>query len=94
MISTTDLDAIKAWALETGPDEAGLEALREKLEGPVRFTFCFDDDIVAAKPVVTEKNFNIYLVGGGEDCNGCVSLTNDFDIASGVVIAEVDPEDD
>lgn len=51
----------------------------------VRFTLCSDDDINIGKPVLENDVFAIYLVAGGE---GCLSLTNDYDIASAVVIAE------
>jgi len=45
-----------------------------------------DDDISNAKPVMSDKDFNVYLVDGREHC---LCLTNDYDIATGVVLAEV-----
>ena len=56
----------------------------------VRFTLCSEDDIHAGKPVVEKEGFDIYLVGSSEHC---LTLTNDFDLATGVVIAEKYPED-
>jgi hypothetical protein len=51
-----------------------------------RFTLCSDDDIHAGKPVLEKENFAIYLVGSSDHC---LTLTNDYDLATGVVIAEV-----
>lgn len=56
----------------------------------VRFTLCSEDDIHAGKPVVEKEGFDIYLVGTSEHC---LTLTNDFDLATGVVIAEKYPDD-
>jgi hypothetical protein len=56
----------------------------------VRFTLCSEDDIHAGKPVLTEQGFDIYLVGNSEHC---LTLTNDFAAATGVVIAEKYPEE-
>ena len=55
----------------------------------VRFTLCSEDDINAGKPVVQRDSFDIYLVGSGESC---LCLTNDYDLASAVVIAEIEPD--
>jgi hypothetical protein len=51
----------------------------------VRFTLCSEDDIHAGKPVVEKEGFDIYLVGSSEHC---LTLTNDIDLATGIVIAE------
>ena len=50
-----------------------------------------DDDIYTGKPVVEQDDFNIYLVDGREHC---LCLTNDYDIATGVVLAEVIADED
>jgi len=56
------------------------------------FTWCFDDDVgAAAKPYVTQPNFNLYLVNSSDHCS---VLSNDIENASGVVLAEVIPDDD
>ena len=94
MIEPSDIETVAAWAKETGPGEDSLDALKAKLEAPLRFTFCSEDDIsAAAKPVFEDEAFSLYLVGGGDDCNACVSLTIDFDVATGIVVAEVEPDD-
>lgn len=71
-------------------DEATISALREAYP-QVHFTYCQDDDIVTGKPVIERENFNIYLVDGREHC---LCLTNDYDNATGIVVAEVVAEDD
>ena len=53
------------------------------------FTYCSDDDIPNHSPVIEKKDFNLYLVDNREHC---LCLTNDFEVASGVVIAEIFPE--
>lgn len=57
----------------------------------VHFTYCMDDDITNGKPVVESSQFNIYLVDGREHC---LCLTNDFDVATGIVLAEVIEDED
>ena len=52
----------------------------------IHFTYCLDDDITVGKPVIEENKFNIYLIDGREHC---LCLTNDYDTATGIVIAEV-----
>lgn len=69
--------------------QSGLDALKAEY-APLRFTHCSEDDIPHnARPVVEAEQFDVYLVAGGE---GCLSLTNDTDIAAGVVIAEREEE--
>jgi hypothetical protein len=57
----------------------------------VRFTLCSEDDIHAGKPVIEKEGFDIYLVGSSEHC---LTLTNDIELATGVVIAEKYPEEE
>jgi len=52
----------------------------------IRFTHCNDDELGRAKPVLQCNGFNLYLVGGEQHC---LSLTNRFDSARGIVIADV-----
>ena len=64
--------------------------LRRDFPG-IHFTYCMDDDIVTrAKPVYEHPRFNLYLVDSREHC---LCLTNDPDIATGVVVAEVETDD-
>jgi hypothetical protein len=62
--------------------------LREKFNG-IHFTICMDDDVVSANPVVEQKDFNLYLI---DSSNHCLSFTQNHALATGVVVAEVEPE--
>jgi len=66
------------------------EELKQAFPG-VRFTLCSEDDIHAGKPVMAKDGFDIYLVGSSDHC---LTLTNDYALATGVVIAEKYPEED
>lgn len=64
--------------------------LRQGFPG-IHFTYCMDDDVTSnAKPVYQHPRFNLYLVDSREHC---LCLTDDMDIASGVVVAEVEEDD-
>lgn len=65
------------------------DTLKEELKlafPGIRFTLCSEEDIHAGKPVLESQGFDLYLVGSSDHC---LSLTNDFALATGVVIAEV-----
>ena len=64
------------------------ETLKEELKTAfpkIRFTLCSEDDIHTGKPVLESNGLDIYLVGSSDHC---LTLTNDFALATGVVIAE------
>jgi hypothetical protein len=69
-------------------DPAVLSCLRDCFP-QVRFTHCNDDEVGRAKPVLECDSFNLYLVGGEH----CLSLTNSFDNAKGVVVADVNDDE-
>ena len=71
-------------------DEGVVASLRKEYTD-IHFTYCLDDDITSGKPVIENETFNVYLVDGREHC---LCLTNDYDIATGVVIAEVIVDDE
>ena len=71
-----------------GLNDSVLSTLRQKYK-PIHFTYCMDDDIANAKAIVETDGFNLYLIDGREHC---LCLTNDFDIATGIVIAEIIPD--
>lgn len=52
----------------------------------VHFTYCMEDDIPNNDPILTGTGFNLYLVDGREHC---LCLTNNYEHATGIVIAEV-----
>ena len=90
MVSVELTDAITKQVQSEGLSEATLAVLRER-HPDIHFTYCMDDDIYTGKPVVEQDDFNIYLVDGREHC---LCLTNDYDIATGVVLAEVIADED
>lgn len=84
MIATETLAAV-ADAVGGRPlDEGVLADLRGRFPG-LHLTLCGDDDVPARlPPALARPGFNLYLVNGGEHC---LSLTNDPDVAIGVVLA-------
>ena len=52
------------------------------------FTYCQDDDVMAA-PVYESEGFNLYLV---DSSSHCLCFTKDMDVATGVVVAEIEEE--
>ena len=71
-------------------DEVVVTGLRKAFP-EVHFTYCMDDDIVTGKPVLEREAFKLYLIDGREHC---LCLTNDHDVATGLVVAEVIDEED
>jgi hypothetical protein len=84
VISVPTLDAIADAVGDRALDDALLADLRERFPS-LHLTLCGDDDVPARLPAVLERpGFNLYLVNGSEHC---LSLTNDPDVAIGVVLA-------
>ncbi len=85
MISKSQVNAIAA-AIETlGIDESTVLTLRQQYQ-PIHFTYCMDDDLPNNTPIIENKAFNLYLIDGREHC---LCLTNDYDAATGIVVAEI-----
>jgi hypothetical protein len=59
--------------------------LRAQFPG-IHFTYCMDDDVSGVLPKLEKPRFNLYLVDGREHC---LSMTNNHEIATGVLVAEV-----
>jgi hypothetical protein len=55
----------------------------------IHFTYCMEDDIPNHEPVLETQGFNLYLVDGREHC---LCLTQNYQHATGIVIAEVIPD--
>ncbi len=85
MITTAQLAEVSSKIKAYGVDESILSHLRQNYQG-VHFTYCMDDDIGSYEPVLSEPDFNLYLIDGREHC---LCLTNNQDVATGIVIAEV-----
>jgi hypothetical protein len=91
MISQQQLDQISELVTSGSVLESGsVEPLRSEFPG-IHFTYCMDDDVFAGLPVMEQEGFNLYLV---DSRSHCLSLTQDKEIATGIVVAEVEPEDD
>lgn len=81
--------AVARRALETRVDDATLPALRAEFRG-IHLSVCRDDDVTNAEPFLREPGLNVYLVDARPHC---VTLTNDLDAATGLLLAGVDDED-
>ena len=66
--------------------ESMLPGLREQFPG-IHFTYCLDDDIIGARPVLQHERFNLYLV---DTSSHCFTFTADAALATGIVVAEID----
>ncbi|MEW7977741.1 MAG: DUF6129 family protein, partial [Candidatus Sedimenticola endophacoides] len=51
---------------------------------------CSDDDIPEMKPIREAEGFNLYLVDGS---NHCLCFTPDMQIATGIVVAEIEEDE-
>jgi hypothetical protein len=84
MITVPTLAAIADAVGSRALDDALLADLRGRFPG-LHLAVCGDDDVPARLPAVLERpGFNLYLVNGSEHC---LTLTNDPDVAIGVVLA-------
>jgi hypothetical protein len=88
MITKEQVNAIAAKIDTVGTDESTVSALRQEYPG-IHFTYCMDDDLPNNVPVIENPAFNLYLIDGREHC---LCLTNDFDVATGIVVAEIIPD--
>ncbi len=88
MITQVQLDTISELIKAAPILEQSLQQLRGDFPD-IHFTYCMDDDVVGATPVLEDSNFNLYLVNSSSQC---LSLTQDMDAASGLVIAEIESE--
>lgn len=88
MISTEQVNAIAAKIETMGVDETTVSALRQQYQ-PVHFTYCMDDDLPNNVPIIEKAAFNLYLIDGREHC---LCLTDDYELATGIVVAEIIPD--
>lgn len=86
MISRSQIDSV-AERLHGQPiDERAIEKLRNDFP-EIHFTYCMDDDVIAASPVLETALFNLYLI---DSRNHCLCFTQDEAVASGIVVAEIE----
>ena len=88
MITPRQLADIARMVVAEGLAPAILTSLRRIYPG-VYFTSCLDDDIIGTEPVLRRMGLYLYLVDSRQHC---LQLTEDFQIATGVVLAAVTEE--
>ncbi|QEP44384.1 hypothetical protein D5085_15375 [Ectothiorhodospiraceae bacterium BW-2] len=88
MISATQLQAVSEQLQQRGLSEATLSELRQQFS-EIHFTYCSDDDITIETAALSHPTFNLYLV---DSRNHCLNLTTDSEVATGIVVAEVEQE--
>lgn len=88
MITRQQLEQIAGEIRSSTVSETLVERLRVN-HSDVHFTYCMDDDVVAATPVYEAKEFNLYLI---DSRNHCLCFTQDMDVATGVVLAAIEEE--
>jgi len=86
MISQVQLEQVSGVLAAQPIDEAVLATLRERFPD-IHFTYCMDDDVVAASPVHAADAFNLYLI---DSRNHCLCFTQEMDVATGIVVAEIE----
>ncbi|MCG8018668.1 MAG: DUF6129 family protein [Candidatus Thiodiazotropha sp. 'RUGA'] len=86
MISETQLEDIGGILKQQMIDESSVNELRQKFPD-IHFTYCMDDDVIAASPLNESETFNLYLI---DSRNHCLCFTQDMEIATGVVVAEIE----
>lgn len=89
MITQDTLKAIAAKIASDALNEPLIAELRTEF-APLHFTYCSDDDICGVLPVLECASFNLYLIDGREHC---LTLTTDYQTATGVVVAEIYADD-
>jgi hypothetical protein len=89
MIEAEVIDKINGMVIDHGLDDSAVSTLRS-LWPAIHFTYCSDDDVTSAKPVRESNGFNIYLVDGREHC---LKFTSELANATGLVLAEVEPDE-
>jgi hypothetical protein len=88
MITKEQVNEIVAKVETLGVDESTISELRQQYQS-IHFTYCMDDDLPNNVPVIEKEAFNIYLIDGREHC---LCLTSDYELATGIVVAEIIPE--
>lgn len=90
MIDEALLEVVGQRAREIDDTEKLVASLRETYP-KLHMTYCMDDDVCGPTPVRELAHTNVYLVNASEHC---VSFTSSLESATGLVLAEVIPDDD
>ena len=86
MIAQTQLDEIGKLLAQGSVDESAVFELRQQYPD-IHFTYCMDDDVIAASPLHESGSFNLYLI---DSLNHCLGFTQDLEVATGIVVAEIE----
>jgi hypothetical protein len=89
MISQEQLQAVATRIASAYLNDELIGQLRSEF-APLHFTYCSDDDVCGFTPVIEQTGFNLYLIDGREHC---LTLTHDCETATGLVVAEIYPDD-
>ena len=89
MITEQQLNAVAQRISTAYLDDALINQLRAEF-APLHFTYCMDDDVGGFSPVTENEKFNLYLIDAREHC---LTLTNNYETATGIVVAEVIADD-
>ena len=87
MIKPEEVESISQ-LLESEGESGDVESLLRSSFPGLRFTFCSTDDIAVRRPVKELPNYELYLYAGDH----CLSLSDDYSAAHGVVVAEIEGE--
>ena len=90
MIPPERLDQVVRIVERAGLNDQTVGALRAALTD-LHLTYCMDDDVGVREPVRRADGFNVYLVDGR---GHCMQFTADMASATGIVLAEVDENDE
>ena len=85
MIDPEQLQTIARQISGQSLNESVIASLRTEFAG-IHFTYCMDDDIPNHEPVFAGNGFNLYLIDGREHC---LCLTQNYEHATGIVVAEI-----
>jgi hypothetical protein len=88
LITQQQLERIACHARANPVSQRVVDQLRSSFSG-IHFTYCMDDDVIAARPVHEDKAFNLYLI---DSRNHCLCFTQDMAVATGVVLAEIEED--
>ncbi|MEJ2621079.1 MAG: DUF6129 family protein [Candidatus Thiodiazotropha sp.] len=86
MITQAQINNIGGLLKAQAIDESSVNELRKQFPD-IHFTYCMDDDVIAASPLHESENFNLYLI---DSRNHCLCFTQDMNVATGVVVAEIE----
>ncbi|EXJ15152.1 DUF6129 family protein [Imhoffiella purpurea] len=89
MIEETRLQQVGEILRRAGLGDQTLSVLRETFTD-LHFTSCLDEDVGVGEPALRGEGFNIYLVDGRKHC---LTLTNDLEGATGLLLAQVEDEE-